>query len=301
MKIIITGGSGRIGYQLLTILNKAGHDVIPTFFRSNITNNSFNWIKLDITKQEDTISIIDKIKPDLVIHAAALADVDLCETDHRMADSQNVQGTRNVVEGCKVINCGIIYISTSYVFNGTKSIYFEDDDYSPATYYGYTKYLGEKIVRDSNLKYLILRTDQPYGWHKSWQKMNSVTRLLHNFETGKPVSDVVDWYNNPTLLSDFVKATKILIDFNDSGIYNIVGLDFINRYEWAKITAEVFNKDKNMIKSIRGSELNLAAKRVNVNLSNQKFVANTGILMKGVREGLLDMLKESKTNDTHSS
>ena len=288
MKILITGGSGRIGYQLFKSL-KNEYEVYPTFLKSNISND-MKWFHLDITNRNDTLNFIQEINPDLVIHSAALANVDLCETDHKLADSINIQGTRNVVDACTNNNCKIIYVSTSFVFNGTKSSYNEEDDYAPATYYGHSKYVGEKVIRNSDLKYLILRTDQPYGWHESWQKGNSVTRILKNFEEGKEINDVIDWYNTPTLIDDFVNATKILIKKKYDGIFHVVGPDFLNRFEWAKITAEVFNKDKERIKPIKGNALNLPAIRSNVNLNNKKLV-DIGIKMNGVREGLIHMLK----------
>jgi dTDP-4-dehydrorhamnose reductase len=293
MKILITGGSGRIGFGLLNgLIND--HEVIPTFLTNVIDSNLKNAIKLDISKKEDVLNTIRTIKPDIVIHTAALANVDLCETDHNLADSINVDGTKNIAEGCQVTKAKMIYVSTSYVFNGNKPIYVEDDEYFPATYYGYTKYLGEKIVRDSNLPYLILRTDQPFGWIEKWQKDNSVTRVLSKLNESELIKDAVDWYNNPTLIADLVDVAKKLINLDKVGIYHVVGSDFINRFEWAKIVAEIFNKDMNLVKPLKSEDLNLPAKRVKVNLSNEKVLRETGIKMKGVRDGLLYMLNENQ-------
>jgi len=289
MKILVIGSSGRVGFRLTKYLINSGHDVIPTFFSHSVLSEFSNAIKVDITDHDEIVNLISKVNPELVIHAAALANVDLCETEHSLADLVNIQSTQNIVDGCKTHDIKIIYFSTSYVFDGKKSSYIEEDECSPTTYYGYTKFKGETIVKNSNLSYLILRIDQPYGWIEKWQNDNSVTRILKNFETGKPTQDVIDWFNNPTLVYDLTETTRILVDKKLTGIYHIVGPDFINRFEWAKITAEVFGKDKSKIKPIYEKDLNLPAKRSKVNLSNKKIQTDTKLSMRGVKEGLFYM------------
>jgi dTDP-4-dehydrorhamnose reductase len=137
-----------------------------------------------------------------------------------------------------------------------------------------------------------LRIDQPYGWIEKWQKFNNVIRVLNILNSGQLLKDVVDWYNNPTLLTDIGDVTKILIEKNKNGIYNVVGPDFINRYEWALMIAEIFHKNKKQILPIKEEELNLPAKRGKVNLSNEKVFIDTGIKMRSVREGLEYMMQE---------
>jgi len=236
------------------------------------------------------LETVSKFKPEILIHSSALTNVDLCETNHDIANSINIEGTKNIVEACKKIRSKIIFISTAYVFDGKKTIFCENDDCSPATYYGKTKLLGEEIIKSSGLPYLILRTDQPYGWKEKWQKINSVTRFLDNFENNQEVREIIDWYNNPTFIEDIVEVTKILLDRNLEGVYHVVGPDFINRYEWAQLIAEVFKKDKNLIRHIESKDLNLPAKRNSVNLSNKKLFIDTGFRMKNVKEGLKVML-----------
>ena len=199
------------------------------------------------------------------------------------------------MEECLNTNCKIIFFSTSFVFDGSKSKFFEEDDCKPSTYYGKTKSIGEKIIQDSGIDYLIIRIDQPYGWKQPWQADNSVTRILSNFKKGK-VLEVIDWYNNPTYLKDISEGLQKLIEMKKSGIYHLVGPDFINRFEWSKIVAEVFNLDYRKIESIHSSQLKLPAKRASVNLSNLKIFSETGMKMRGVKEALEDMLKEKNEN-----
>jgi len=289
LKVLIIGGSGVIGWNLLTFFQKINLNIVFTYFENKI---SFEKAKvLDITNKEQVIRTVNDVNPDLVIHTAGLTNVDLCETNQSLADSINVEGTKNIVLGCKDNKSKLVFVSTSFVFDGKKSGYSEDDQTSPSTYYGITKFRGEEIVKNSGLNYLILRTDQPYCWIEKWQHSNSVIRVLNKLQKQENMHEVVDWYNTPTYVPDFVFATKKLIDANESGIYHVVGSDYLNRYEWALNTAEIFNLNKNLLMSTTSDKLDLPAKRVNVNLSNNKLFEKTGVRMKGIQEGLKEMLK----------
>jgi dTDP-4-dehydrorhamnose reductase len=291
MKICIIGGSGVIGSKLVQGLIKDGHEIYFTFFQNKMSYPE-NGIKLDITDVESTKKFLSDLNPDIVIHTTALSNVDLCETNKILANKINIEGTKNIVEGCKITNSKLVYVSTSFVFDGKKQEYFEDDKPCPATYYGYTKLKGEELVKNSDVSYLILRIDQPYCWIESWQHTNSVLRVLKTLRSGKKLEEVVDWYNTPTYVPDFVNATSILLSKNLEGIFHIVGSNYLNRYDWALITAKKFHLNVDLIKSINSIKLELTVKRVNVNLKNQKLFKKTGIKMKGVKEGGIEMFRE---------
>ena len=290
MKILIIGGSGYIGTNLLQYYrNNKDIDIEFTYLKNEIPFPHGH--QLDIIENVKTIKLISKINPDVVIQTAALMNADLCETKKAFADSINVTGTQNVVEGCKNAKCKLTYISTSFVFDGSKQRYFENDPPAPSTYYGITKFKGEELVRNSNLPYLILRIDQPYGLAESWHHTNLVKRVIDNLSSGREHNEIIDWKNTPTYVPDFVTATAQLLDGGATGIYHVVGSDFICRYDWSLITADVFGLDKNLIKPVSSTSLNLAVKRPNVNLSNEKVFQKTGIKMKGVKEGVKEMLR----------
>ena len=293
LKILVVGGSGVIGSKLVEYFLENNISVEFTYFTNNTPFGKGNL--LDITQKDSTIRLITKINPDIVIHAAALANVDFCETNKNLANSINVEGTANVIAGCKITKSKLVYISTSFVFDGRKQKYFEEDLTSPSTYYGITKFKGEELVRQSGLPYLILRTDQPYCWVEKWQHTNSVLRVLETLQSGKVLREIVDWYNTPTYVPDFVQALGKLIDDDAIGIYHLVGSDWINRYDWSLLIVDIFGLDKNMIEPITSDALNLPAKRVSVNLSNQKIFQKAGIRMIGVKEGLMKMLEMNRS------
>jgi dTDP-4-dehydrorhamnose reductase len=291
MKICIIGASGVIGSKLFQYLSDNGHDVIGTY-NSHKLENIRKCVQLDIRDRSLTMNFLEKNNPDIIIHTSAITNVDLCETDQEIAYSVNVNGTKNIVDGCKLINKKIIYISTSYVFDGTKLEYFEDDETKPSTYYGFTKLKGENLIQNSGLSYLILRTDQPYDWKEKEQHTNSVLRVIETLKEDKNLNEIKNWYNTPTYVPDLVLIISKLIKNCSEGIFHVVGPDYINRYFWSLEVAKIFNLDETKIYPIKSEKLQLHAKRTNVNLKNTKILKETGLKIKGVKEGAIAMKNE---------
>jgi|TARA_B110000438_G_scaffold303686_1_gene366499 dTDP-4-dehydrorhamnose reductase len=294
MKILIIGGSGLIGYNLFQNLKNYYDKIECTYLKNKILDERFHH--LDTTNYDTTVEFIKKSNPDVVIHTAALAGVDLAEKNHELADSVTVNGTKNVIEGCKITHSKIIYVSTTYVYGNKKKIFTENDEPNPTSYYGKTKYKAEKLIKNSGLPHLILRTDQPYYWIEKWHKNNSVTRAIKTLTRKEILKEVKDWSNVPTYVPDFINATRVLLENSEVGIFNVTGSDYIDRYDWALKTAEIFDLEKKLIKPISSKELDLPVKRDNANVSNKKILKKNGICMKGVKEGLSDMLKSYRSN-----
>ncbi len=293
MKILIIGGSGFIGYNLFKDLKNHFDEIECTYLKNRISDKRFH--QLDTTNRKNTIEFIKKSNPDIVIQTSALSGVDLAEKNHELADSVTVEGTNNVLEGCKVTQSKIVYVSTTYVYGNKKEIFTENDEPNPTSYYGMTKYKAEKLVKNSGLPYLILRTDQPYYWIEKWHKDNSVTRAIKTLRKNEVLKEVRDWSNVPTYVPDFINVTKSLLENSKEGIFNVTSAEYIDRYSWALATADIFGLEKKMIKTITSKELELPVIRDNTNVSNQKIVKETGIHMKNVKEGLSDMLKLYKS------
>jgi len=289
-KILIVGGSGGIGVKFTEFFLKKNIPIISTHNKNkDVTKGT---IFLDITKQEETIKTITAINPDIVIHLSALTNVDLCETNKKLAYKINVEGTVNVIKSCEKNQSKLIYISSSFVFDGTKQEFYEEDKPNPINYYGKTKYTAEEKIRESDLDFLILRTDQPYCWIKPGQKINSVIRMLNALRKNEEITEITDWYNNPTYVPEFVDVTYQLINTKNSGIFHLVGSDYVNRFEWAKIVAKQFAINTDLVKPISAKSLKLPAKRGNVNLNNRKIFNKIGHHMMGVDEGIIKMKNE---------
>jgi len=291
LRILIIGGSGVVGTKLLNFFTLNNHQVEFTYLTHEVSYAKGH--ELDITKKDDVIELISKINPNVVINTTSLL-MDKSETQPELAESINVKGMENIIEGCKKTNSKIVFVSSSAVFDGKKSEYFENDPPSPLTIYGKTKFQAEELIRKSDLSHLILRTDVLYCWIEDWQKpqrINSVLRVLDTLGSGKILKELTDWVNTPTYVPDFVNAVHKLLEQKEEGIFHVSGPEFISRYDWSLKVAEIFGLDEKLIQPITSDELNLPAKRPNINLRNQKLTEKTGFQMKGVEEGLLNMLR----------
>ena len=293
-KFLLIGGSGMIGYNFLKIMINNKINFEYTYNKNPIPYDKKGYF-LDITDKKGTIDFIAQINPNYIIHTAAISNADFCETNTNYADLVNVTGTENVVEACKKTASKIIFISSSYVFDGKKDEYFENDPTSPTTYYGVTKEKSEKLIQNSDIDFLILRTDQPYCWTEKWQRSNSVMRVIQSLKSSNIFKEIIDWYSNPTYVPNFVDITLELIKTNSSGIYHLTGPDFICRYEWSLLVCEIFNLNKKLLIPIKSNELNLSVKRKKIKMNSQKIFKELGINTMGIHEGLETMFKTKNT------
>jgi len=285
MKILVTGGEGLLGTRLCKFLSKE-HEVISADINILNEEKDYKVIKLDITNKDEVEQKLEKFKPDLVVHAAALTNVDFCEQNHEKADLINVKGTENIANGCKKINSKILFISSDFVFDGKNGPYDEEAEPNPINYYGKTKKKAEEIVKESGLKYLIVRTTVLYGEHKN--KMSYVSWVIKNLKEEKEIRIVTDQYTTPTWVKDLAQALVFLInkDYFKNEIVHVVGKDIMSRYDFTVKIAEKFELDKKLIIPITSDELeNAAARPKNAGMKTDKL-ENLGYKPMGIEESL---------------
>ncbi len=220
MKILVTGAKGMLGQDLCPVLEDENYEVIET----SIEN-------LDITDINQVKNTLSEEKPDIVIHCAGYTNVDLAETEKELATKINVTGTENIAKCCANNDITLVYISTDYVFDGTKKEpYTPEDIPNPLNHYGQTKLEGELAVQEYCKKYYIVRTSWLYGHHGK----NFVETMIAL--AGKPKVKVVDdQVGCPTWTMDLSEGILDLIQENlDYGIYHICGSGYTTWYEFAK-------------------------------------------------------------------
>lgn len=226
--------------------------VFPTDIRS-----SPDILKLDISNPED-LHQIPKLKPSIIIHLAAYTNVDACESNQTNAYKINTLGTKNIASICEKLDIPMLYISTDYVFDGTKPTpYLEWDQPNPINIYGATKASAEKYVLTLK-KYWLVRTSGLYGKYGK----NFVDTILGRDTPRRvqPLKVVADQIGSPTYTNDFANAILKLIDTDYYGIYHITNSDWCSWYEFAK-TALQFAKIKCEVIPISSVELDRPAKR----------------------------------------
>lgn len=259
LNILITGASGLLGSKLTEILIKNGYKVYAGY---NVHKPlSGIPIKFDVSNEKEVEKAFRNVGPRIVIHAAALTNVDICEVNRELAWRINVEGTENIVKLSKEYNVFLIYVSTDYVFRGDKGLYSEEDEPDPINYYGFTKLKGEEKVRKGVDEYCIVRTSVIYGSVPATGKINFVLWILEKLRKGETVKIVTDQWNSPTFNTNLAEMMLEILKRKLIGLYHLAGATRINRYNFAKLIAQIFNLDKNLILPTTSDKIQWIAKR----------------------------------------
>lgn len=255
MKILFTGGSGLFGQAFIELLEKTPYELYVTYNKNPIAYEKA--IFLDICDESKVDKIIEKLHPDVIVHAAAFAHVDKCEVEKDRAYNVNVKGTRNVAKAAKRMNAKVIYISTDYVFDGEKGFYSEDDETNPVNYYGLTKLEGEKVIMEICDDFIIARTSVIYGANKK----NFATWVIEELKQDNQIKIITDQWVSPTLNIDLAEQIIALIERGESGIFHTAGGERISRYDFVLKLAEIFGFDKKLIIPTTTDNMSWIAKR----------------------------------------
>ena len=224
-KVLVTGAGGMLGQDLCPILEDNGYEVVETDIKT-----------LDITSADMVKSVLGNEQPDIVIHCAAYTNVDKAEEDLKTAELINVTGTENLAEVCGKLGITFVYISTDYVFDGTKAEpYTPQDRTNPINNYGMTKYEGEEAVRSLCDKYYVVRTSWLYGHHGK----NFVETMLNLAKTQKELKVVDDQIGCPTWTVELSNGIVKLLASKPYGTYHVCGSGFTSWYGFAK---EIFEQ-----------------------------------------------------------
>jgi dTDP-4-dehydrorhamnose reductase len=258
MRVLITGASGLFGSKLDQIIPK-NYQVYSAYSKNQPIHR--NPIKFDISNKNQVEHAFKKANPAVVVHAAALTDVDKCEMNKDLALKINVEGTKNIVEAVKTTNSFLIYISTDYVFNGERGRYKETDKPDPINYYGLTKLKAEELVKDSIDEHCIARASVIYGSTPAAGKINFALWLINKLKRKEQVKIIIDQWNSPTLNTNLADMTLEIIERKLTGTFHISGATRLSRYDFALQIAKTFNLNSNLISPITSATFSWSAKR----------------------------------------
>lgn len=257
--MLIIGGSGLVGSTLVSYA-APNYDLHVTVNKNEIKLDNISVTKVDLLENRKTIvDLIANLNPDVVVNTAAHASVDLCETNHTVADLLHVDVTKDIASACKKTGSKLIHFSTDFVFDGlSNKRYTENDIPEPTSYYGKTRLSAEKVVLGESKNNTVLRTAVIYGWHK---KSRFTNWIIESLQEKKSVDPHVDQHNTPTLVDDLSKAILRIIDLNASGLYHATGKTCLSRYEFAQALADGFGLDKKLIIPVTSQEKKQLAPR----------------------------------------
>ncbi len=263
-KILITGANGLLGQKLVELLtDKSDYQVVATARGENRLPRSsgYAYRSLDVTSRVQVQEMVTELKPDYIIHTAAMTNVDQCESDREECWKLNVDAVQYLVEACAVNNTFLLHLSTDFIFDGENGPYDEQATAKPLSYYGQSKLAAEELLLKSTIRWAIARTVLVYGIAHDMSRSNIILWVKKSLEDQKTIKVVDDQWRTPTLAEDLATGCYLIVKHEAEGIFNISGKDMLTPYDMALQTARFFGLDQSYITRADSSTFTQPAKR----------------------------------------
>lgn len=269
-KFLITGSNGLLGQKLVDKLLQKNHRVIACSRgqdRLNIHHPNYIYESVDITQFNDIQRVFETHKPDVIMHTAAMTNVDACELNPYECFRQNTQSVQFITTVLSTLQSNtyiphLIHLSTDFIFDGTKKMLNEEDIPNPLSVYAHSKLEAEKLIQHAHLKkWTIVRTILVYGLARNMSRTNIVLWIKQSLEQHQTISIVTDQYRTPTLAEDLADGCILIAEKDATGIFHIAGKDYMSIYELACRVADFFHLDQSLIKPSKSEDIQQPAKR----------------------------------------
>lgn len=284
MRILVTGASGLLGLNLaLEAANS--HTVFGQVNRNLLHTGKFTILQADLLAAGAVERLLEQAQPDWVIHCAALAILEACESDPERAYQLNTEIpallARHVARG----GARFLHVSTDAVFDGQRGNYTEDDEPNPLSVYGQTKLAGERAVLQANSQALIARVNL-VGWSLHGQR-SLAEFFFYNLQTGKRVKGFRDVFFCPLLANHLAQIFLRMLELKLSGLYHVVSSEGLSKYDYAVRLARRFGFDENLILPVMLADSGLqAARSPRLTLRSDKTAQALGSPLPNVSTGL---------------
>ena len=263
MRVLVTGSNGLLGQKLTRLLDREpGVTLIATGRGpSRVALQQGRYVTLDVTSDRAVQEVLDQHRPDVVIHTAAMTQVDQCETDRDECWLQNVTAVEHLCSACQTRSIHLIHLSTDFIFDGSQGPLDETALAHPISHYGESKWAAEKLVQALHTPWTIIRTVLVYGVTRDQSRSNIVLWVKSSLEAGKTIRVVNDQWRTPTLAEDLAMGCWLAAKNKATGIYHVSGSEMMTPYDIALNTAEHFGLNKDLIKETNSSEFTQPARR----------------------------------------
>lgn len=225
MKVAVLGASGQLG-----------HDVAAAFTAAGNAVTNFTHEQMEVSSLESVRSVLESLRPDVVVNTAAFHHVEKCEADPVLAFAVNSIGARNVAQVTETLAATVIHISTDYVFDGAKNApYVEEDVPAPLNVYGNSKVAGEYFVRSINPRHFVVRVSAIYGENPCRAKggLNFVELMLKLAKERSELRVVDDEFVSPTPTPQIARQLVALAATNHYGLYHATSEGSCSWYDFA--------------------------------------------------------------------
>ena len=291
-KILITGANGFMGQHLIKFLKEKNFNIAAS--SRGVSRLPKEWdvdfFSCNITNENEVESLINKTKPNIIVHTAALSKPDECENNKEHCLQVNVKATEYLLQHAKRVhqNVFFIYISTDFIF-GENGPHSEHNIPYPLNFYGESILRAEAFVKRNTTNYCIVRPVFMYG--KIWEGLRPT--FLHwvkkNLEENKPIKVVSDQLRTPTFIDDLSTGIEKIIATKSTGVFHVAGKDIISPYNMAITVATFLNLNKNLIENVNSDTFPEPVKRakksgLKINKAIEQLHYNPMSFEEGVRK-----------------
>ena len=245
-KVLITGSGGMLGDAFYNLFKD-----VCNLKATDIDLNT-KWLEyLDVRDFDMYKQLVDKFRPEYILHLAALTDLEYCEENVENTYLTNTTSVENAVILAKNVDATLVYISTAGIFDGKKDVYDDWDMPNPINVYGRSKYMGELYVEKNMDKYFVFRAGWMMGAGMEKDK-KFVNKIIQQIKNGNRELNVVnDKLGTPTYTYDFAKNVLKMLETNYYGIYNLVCDDDCSRYDVACEILKIFKLEKEIVSLLK--------------------------------------------------
>ena len=303
MKVFVTGVGGQLGHDVVNNLISRNHEAISSDIQttySGVADGSAvtkaSYVQLDITDKEAVQNVIERIKPDVIIHCAAWTAVDAAEVEENKpkVHAINALGTQYIAEAAKTIDAKMVYISTDYVFDGQGKRPWQPDDknYAPLNYYGASKLAGEKAVVEALQKYFIVRIAWVFGLNGK----NFIKTMINVGKTHDTVRVVNDQIGTPTYTLDLARLLVDMIETDKYGYYHATNEGgYISWYDFCVEIYKQYGLPTTVIPVLTAEYgASVAARPFNSRLDKSKLVSSGFTPLPSWQDAVARYLKEAE-------
>ncbi|MBN2499431.1 MAG: SDR family oxidoreductase [Anaerolineales bacterium] len=282
-RILITGASGLLGLNMA--LDIAGQYEVYGVVNSHAPQtDAFHVVQANLLGADAPARLIAETKPDLIVHCAAVANLETAEKQPELAQKLNADVPGQLATEAARHGIRMVHISTDAVFDGVTGCYAETDAPNPLSAYGRTKLAGERAVAAANPDAIIARVNF-YGWSLSGRR-SLAEFFYNNLAAGNPVKGFTDVYFCPLFVLDLSNTLLKMLDAGLSGLYHVVSPEFLSKFDFGVRLAQQFGLDASLIAPASVNAGGLTAVRSSrLNLRTEKLTRDLGAAP-GISAGL---------------
>lgn len=300
-RLLIIGASGFIGRSLIQRLCAAADYDLSATYHTRMPQDigahgpaPLRWYPADVVDQAQLDRLFQHVRPDVVVHLAAISGIEEAERSPHEATHVNLGGTERIARLCARYQARLVFLSTDYIFSGDRGRYREDELPSPRVHYGKTKWEAEQAIARQLSQWSILRTSMVYGWPPPGAHGNLASGIIRSLESGHPFYGHTDMYRSPIYVGDLVKGMVRLVEGNYQGIYHIAGADWVNMHDFARAVADVFHLDSHLVRPALAPQESKDSRPRLLGLDSGWSAKQLGLKLSDMASGLQQMHNERR-------